>query len=360
MSSHIWSGNSSRLDDLVSERRNLPIDFGRAEIFSGGGCKGFYYIGYLKAKQELGLGDTDIGSKSKKFGVSIGSLFSTINAIGWPAEEVGKYVKSHPKIMKHLFSNYTFPPFNKHISEHKDLCPTMPNGKLFSNQSLVSTEPLEEVINYFVGDLTFKDLKDLTIAAFEWSAANSVYFNSETFPDIKVKTAILASAAVPGVFPMVEIIDNGVAKYLSDGGGGLNLPIDISLMDRRVKNIVAIDLINTSKHNRAAMPKNALDMYLNAGFVAGSEKTRSLFKYVLHRDYEQSIEDKIFKVKVYEEKKDGKVFLRYLPSKKNIMFVNPNIDAEYFVKTDPEHLEDLAEQGYRECKPLLERFQKFK
>lgn len=349
-----------KLENLVLERKNLPIDFCRAEVFSGGGCKGFYYTGYIKAKEGLGLTDIDIGTKSQKFGVSIGSLLSAINSIGWPSSEIGKYVMGHPHVMKHLFNSFNFHPFSRDDPEHKEILPSTLDGKPFSNSSFVSTRPLEHIVDYFVGDLMFKDLKDLTIVACEYASGNPVFFNYKNFPDVKVSKAILASAAVPGVFPMVELEMNGDIKYLIDGGGDMNLPIETSLIDRKTKNIVAIDLINTSEHNRAPMPKNALDTYLNAGFIGSSKKIKDLFKYVLHRNYEQSVEDKIFRAEIHDELRGNEVHFKHFPNKKNILFINPKINPEYFVKTDMEHLNHLEKQGYEECKPLLERFEKFK
>ena len=67
-------------------------------VFSGGGAKGFAYIGVLKALEEFKL----TKNIKKIIGVSIGSMFGTLLSLGFNSKELLKFMtilKIHKRIL---------------------------------------------------------------------------------------------------------------------------------------------------------------------------------------------------------------------------------------------------------------------
>ena len=90
--------------------------------------------------------------------------------------------------------------------------------ELFDLSALVSTEPFRELVKQTVSADTIRNSNRLIrIAATNWKTGELVTFDKE---DI-THDAVLASAAIPGIFPAVQI--KGV-PYM-DGGILMNTPL---------------------------------------------------------------------------------------------------------------------------------------
>lgn len=79
------------VNPVISENTKEPIKKKRPKIglvLSGGGAKGFAYIGMLRVFQEVGLPIDYIG------GTSIGSIIGGLYAIGYSPDEIQKMVKT--------------------------------------------------------------------------------------------------------------------------------------------------------------------------------------------------------------------------------------------------------------------------
>ena len=332
----------------------MKIDHSFAELLSGGACKGFYYVGYMKAREELGI------SLGLLEGVSVGSLLAGAIAVGVRFKEIYEYM-SYPSVLKGLFNASILNPFARfRLSRDEKGYLIGPNGREIWSSGLSNTRVLERIVDDFLGDARFKDYKNLTIFGCDYSSASEIVFNYIEHPNLKIRDAVLTSATVPGVFPARKFEENGELKYTVDGGVYMNFPLDWFLVDDRVKDIVAIDLMNVSEENPKELPHNQIQMYIEGNFVSTSSKTRYIFKYVLHKNYEEAIREKIFSAKVHEKVVDGEARPRVFGRKKNILFINPKINDSYLVKTDLKHFEELVKMGYEECKPLLERFEEFR
>ena len=91
-------------------------------------------------------------------------------------------------------------------------------GQLFSSQpqagkpgSQITTEHLREMVHSLVPDLTFEEAFDLTGRRINISVSPSEVFqqsrllNAVTSPNVCIREAVLASCAIPGVFPAVTL-----------------------------------------------------------------------------------------------------------------------------------------------------------
>lgn len=155
-----------------------------ALVLSGGGSRGFYHVGVIKAIQELGI-KIDIIS-----GTSIGAI-------------VGAMYASNPKInFDEVVKELDFFKIVKMFLSHIDKTPK---------------SKLEDLLKKYITARDFKDFKiPLIFNAVDINNAKEVVFSKgSVFPEI------FSSMSVPGVFP--PLFYDG--KYLVDGAVLNNLPI---------------------------------------------------------------------------------------------------------------------------------------
>lgn len=162
-------------------------------VLSGGGAKGLYTCGVLKAIEKCGL-------KSQieaVYGVSAGALIGAFWLSGWSAEEIlEKFLASDLFSMK----NIALPP----------------------KFSLLRTTIIENLLDRDVKD-TFEELElPLYVGASDvWKPEFRLFSTGE------IKRPVLASLAIPGIFPAVEY-DGGM---LVDGGVMCNFPLTYAQKD---------------------------------------------------------------------------------------------------------------------------------
>jgi predicted acylesterase/phospholipase RssA len=222
-------------------------------VFSGGGFKGWAYIGTIKALNEY----VSINNISNVVGVSVGSVFGLLYVL-----------QTDPDLLLDYIMNLNF----KEVID-------IDIDSLFINQSFFVGEKftniLRELISFKIDpDITFKELKKYTKILFTVNALNISdskleYFNSELTPDIKLIDAIRASCNLPLLFPSYCI--NG--KYYFDGGICNNCPVDILdeldtvgfdiSHDNSSSTIKLYDLLNSilSITNKLHLVKNSENIY---------------------------------------------------------------------------------------------------
>ena len=176
-------------------------------IFSGGGFKGWAYIGTIKALNEY----IPYSKIEQVIGVSIGALFGLLYILQFDTD-----------FLLDFMINLNF----------KDLV-DIDLDSILINQSLLSgikfKEFLKEIISYKIdSEITFNELKRYSKILFTVNAINIgdsklEYFNYLLTPDIKVLDAIMASCSLPLLFPSYQINE----KYYFDGGIVNNCPIDM-------------------------------------------------------------------------------------------------------------------------------------
>jgi len=191
-------------------------------IFSGGAFKGWAYIGAIKALNE----NIPFDKIEQIIGVSIGAIFGLFYIL-----------QIDPTFLINFLLRLDF----KKIIDI-DL------NSLISNQSLFEGKYLKKLlidITKLNENITFKELylqnKILfTTCAFNTSNAKIEYFNNNLTPDIKIIDALMASCALPFLFPAYNINNN----WYYDGGICNNCPCNL-LIDTETSLI--FDIAN---HNR--------------------------------------------------------------------------------------------------------------
>ena len=135
---------------------------------SGGAALGYAHIGVLEYLYELNLSPKAI------YGVSMGAIVGSVEALD---------ISNSEKLII----------FNKAFNTLKWIKPSF-------NGSLISTKKIEKMLKDIFGNLKFSHLqKDLHIGATNYHNGNLTIFNKKN--DILIVDAILASMAVPAIFP---------------------------------------------------------------------------------------------------------------------------------------------------------------
>ena len=125
--------------------------------------------------------------------------------------------------------------------------------KLFDLSILISNEPESRLIRETIN---FKNIqqsgKALRVAATNWRTGDLRVFANNQLDERVGPSAILASTAIPGIFPQVEIDD----EYYADGGLVINTPLNLGIdagadvlhvvyLDPEVKAIPLLPVRNT-------------------------------------------------------------------------------------------------------------------
>lgn len=184
-------------------------------VLSGGGARGFFHMGVIKALQELNIKIDYIS------GTSIGAV-------------VGAVYAANPRV-----------DFEK-ISREIDFL-KLSKALLFATRNNYRNSIENFLRNYLKVD-NFLDLKiPLVFNATDINRKKEIVFNKgKLFP------ALVASVSIPGVFPPIEIDDH----FLVDGGVINNVPI--SLLPPVSKIIVSDITGPIKKINQTTSPANVL------------------------------------------------------------------------------------------------------
>src|SRR3954463_15566701 len=167
-------------------------------VLSGGGLKGLAHIGVLKALDERGL------VPSLVVGSSIGSLIGAAWAAGVPI----RHMEARARLVRR---RDVFQVARADVAFRRLLAP-----------ALYRREPLQALIDYLVGDVTFNDLpRRLLINTVDLNSGMQVMWGLPGLRNTRVADAVAASCALPGIFPPREI--NGRAYV--DGAVVENLPV---------------------------------------------------------------------------------------------------------------------------------------
>jgi len=223
-------------------------------ILSGGAALGYAHIGVLEYLYEVGLSPKAI------YGVSMGAIVGAIEALD---------VSNSRKLEL----------FDKSFNSIGWIRPKF-------NGALISTKKIEEMLIDIFGDMEFTDLqKDLHIGATNYHTGELTIFNKNN--SVKLTDAILASMAVPSVFP-ARVIDNVV--YVD---GYLSSNIIVNRDDKCALNLV----VNVTG-------KNSFKQY----------KTKKLQKLSIANNIERSI-----RILIYNQTK------QILKNVDNLMLLEPDL-----------------------------------
>ena len=181
--------------------------------FSGGGTKGFAFIGSLIELETRNI--LDLTKINTFIGTSIGSIFAFVLNIGFNTKQLLEFV--------HKFN------FNKLEPEHLDSLLLLNQLGLDNGDKIITI--LKTLFHYKFPDyesITFKQLyhisnKKLIICSTNFTKKNVEYFDYLNNPDLDVFLAIKMSFCIPGFFFPIKYNN----CYYLDGGILDNFPIHI-------------------------------------------------------------------------------------------------------------------------------------
>ncbi|RLQ21706.1 DUF3336 domain-containing protein [Seongchinamella sediminis] len=168
------------------------ICFGRSALMlSGGGVLGFYHLGVVKTLLEQGLLPRVIS------GSSAGSLVAGV---------VGTHTD---KELEHFYE-----PANVHFEAEREA--NAFSRMFFGANPQIDVGDLENLIARMIPEMTFQEAYEKTGRQISITVApaephqRSRLLNAITSPNVFVRSAVMASCAVPGVFPPVMLMAKNV------------------------------------------------------------------------------------------------------------------------------------------------------
>ena len=178
----------------------------------GGSSKGYAYCGAIKKLNDLGI----LQNLKRFSGSSIGALFASLLACNFTADEIYD--------MKDKFK-FTNP----------GTCWIIKLYNIINRFGLYSTDDIKKNIMEILSarvdpEITLKDLflktdKDLVIVSCNANRKTPIYLHHQSYPDVKLIDAIIASITVPILFKPNKYNFEGTMDYYIDGGTVDNYPI---------------------------------------------------------------------------------------------------------------------------------------
>jgi NTE family protein len=189
----------------------------------GGAVRGAAHIGVLQVLEREGIVPDVV------VGTSVGAAVGAAYAAGIPTAEISR-----------LF----------HTARWYRLARLAWRNRL----SLLDTEPLEALIQSSIGISTFEELpRRFAAVACDILTGERVVIETGL-----LAPAVCASAAIPGLFPPVELDD----RLLIDGGVVDNLPVDVA-RELGADYVIAVDLFPPPTGNQR--PTNLFEVLIAAG-----------------------------------------------------------------------------------------------
>jgi NTE family protein len=186
-------------------------------VLSGGGAKGFAYIGLLKVIQEAGLPVDYIG------GTSIGSIIGGLYAIGYHPDSITKMIRSidWDGLLSDKIDRKYIAYEEKEFGEKFIITLPVANKSVTLSPSLYQGQEINLMLNhYFSPAFTTHDFDDLPTPFLcmgtDLLTGKEVLLDSGYLP-----MAVRASMSIPGYFSPVDY--GGL--YLVDGGVVNNFPV---------------------------------------------------------------------------------------------------------------------------------------
>ena len=180
-------------------------------VLAGGGARGIAHIGVVRALEEAKIPVDSVG------GTSIGSVLAACVARDWGWEQI--FDVNRQVFLSNPTSDFNFPPL----------------------VSLLAGRKLDRILTGSFGESKIEEAwKPFFCVSSNYTQACEVVHTHGNF-----KRAILASMAIPGVFPPI-VSGNDL---LVDGGLLNNMPVDV-MARTGVSNIMAVDLRPDDKQRR--------------------------------------------------------------------------------------------------------------
>ncbi|MBN2638730.1 MAG: patatin-like phospholipase family protein [Bacteroidales bacterium] len=209
-------------------------------VLSGGGAKGFAYVGILKAIQQAGLHLDYIG------GTSMGSIMGGLYAVGYSPETIENIIKSqnwdmllHDKISRKYLAME-----EKGFTENSITTLPLKKNKIGLNQSLYQGQQINLLLNnFFSPAFEIQDFSNLPTPFF-CMGTNILNGKSVMLKTGYLPMAIRSSMSIPGYFSPTYY----QGKYLVDGGVVDNYPA-LQMKKLGLDIIVGADVQDGLKNN---------------------------------------------------------------------------------------------------------------
>lgn len=210
-------------------------------VLSGGGAKGFAYIGLLKVIQEAGLPIDYIG------GTSIGSVIGGLYAIGYHPDSIAKMVRSidWDALITDKIDRKYIAYEEKEFGEKFIITLPISNNSLTFSSSLYQGQEINLLLNhYFSPAFKIHDFDKLQTPFLcmgtDLLTGNEIVLDSGYLP-----MAVRASMSIPGYF---SPIDYG-GHFLVDGGVVNNFPVK-NIKEKGADIIISGDVQPPLRSNR--------------------------------------------------------------------------------------------------------------
>ena len=175
------------LDEKIAFFQNCQLTYGQpAMMFSGGASLGLFHTGVCKALMEQDLMPKVLS------GSSAGALMTAMLGV------------SDQEDIKQLLTGESFYSEAFHFRDLKDI--------LRGNGGLADVRYLKKFLIENLGDLTFQEAYEksgldinISVAPYDVTQEDARIMNKYTAPDLLVWSAVLASCAVPILFPPVRL-----------------------------------------------------------------------------------------------------------------------------------------------------------
>jgi NTE family protein len=262
-------------------------------IFSGGGVKGYIFLGVFKYLEE-----NDLRKHVKSIaGASIGSLFALCFVLDYSFDDLYK-IFTKIDLMENIDA------FNGDIF-----------SKFLTKYGIESGENLVRIAKIFIKykadneEITLKELYDFSKVELKISATcvndmDCVVFDHVNYPDVKVVDVLRMSVSIPFFFEPVLFKE----KYYVDGGLTNNYPIEI--YKDELKETIGF-LISTKNRNFDEKIEN-IEQYI----LCILKSTLNYIDYCKLKDYKKQTivlndDTNMLNLTLTKEKKDNMVDLGY-------------------------------------------------
>ncbi|MFH1715524.1 MAG: patatin-like phospholipase family protein [Elusimicrobiota bacterium] len=229
----------------------------------GGGARGFANIGVIKILEENGFfPDIIVGTS---MGAIVGALYSIEGSIDKVHTRMRKVLLSDEfdnlktdtlirRDEKNIGSSAKKPLKEKIVDfVWKKYLYRVGNKRL----SLLGKKELEDIINLLVPDINIEDMPIKYAAA----VTNLKTGEPELLSKGSLRTAIVASSAIPGVFPPVYIGDN----LYADGGVLSSVPVP-EAVEMGANYVIGVD-VRSTRHQIAVL-NNAYEVLARSNYIA--------------------------------------------------------------------------------------------
>ena len=186
-------------------------------VLSGGGAKGFAYIGLLRVFQEVGLPIDYVG------GSSIGSIIGGLYAIGYHPDTIAKMIRSQnwTNLLKDITDRRFIAYEEKEYGEKSIVRLPIKNKKLGLGSSMYQGQEINLLLNkYFSPAYQTYDFRKLQ-TPFLCMGTNLLNGEGVVLDKGYLPMAVRASMSIPGYFSPTDYM----GYFLADGGVVNNYPV---------------------------------------------------------------------------------------------------------------------------------------